>query len=101
MVSAATQGDILEVALAADENRIMGSVIELGAALRDLVVRKRDGTMQRVVLGLQSVADYFEHSPHMGAICGRFANRIRHGRFLLDGQVYQLPLNQDGKHTLH
>jgi aldose 1-epimerase len=79
----------------------MGSVIELGAAVRDLVVRRHDGTMQRVVLGLKAVADYFEHSPHMGAICGRFANRIRHGRFVLDGQVYRLPLNQDGKHTLH
>jgi aldose 1-epimerase len=37
----------------------------------------------------------------MGAICGRYANRIRGGRFVLDGQAYQLPLNQDGKHALH
>ena len=32
--------------------------------------------MQRVVLGLNSVEDYIAHSPHFGAIAGRFANRI-------------------------
>ena len=86
---------IREVELAADGGAIAASVIELGAAVRDLKVRTRHGLMQRVVLGLAAVEDYVKHSPHMGAICGRFANRIRGGRFTLDGKVYQLPLNQD------
>jgi aldose 1-epimerase len=34
-------------------------------------------------------------------IAGRFANRIRHGRFTLDGETFQLPLNQDNRHSLH
>ncbi len=60
-----------------------------------------DGGLQRVVLGLPDLADYPTHSPHMGAIAGRYANRIGHGRFTLDGATYQLPLNQDGRHSLH
>lgn len=76
-------------------------IIEFGATVRDMQVRTAAGAMQRVVLGLNSVEDYVEHSPHMGAIAGRFANRIRAGRFVLDGVAYQLPLNQDGKHALH
>ena len=95
------QRPIREVAITADGGGIAASIIELGAAIRDLVVKTADGRMQRVVLGLASVDDYFTYSPHMGAICGRFANRIRHGRFTLDGKSYQLPLNQDGRHTLH
>jgi aldose 1-epimerase len=95
------QRPIREVAITADGGGIAASIIELGAAVRDLTVRTSGGRMQRVVLGLASVDDYLEHSPHMGAICGRFANRIRHGRFTLDGKSYQLPLNQDGRHTLH
>ena len=90
-----------EVQLAADNGQIEAGIIELGAAVRDLKVRAPDGRMQRVVLGLADPEDYLEHSPNMGAICGRFANRIRDGRFILDGRTYQLPLNQDGKHALH
>ncbi len=76
-------------------------ILEFGAVVRDLKVRRPDGAMQRVVLGLNTVEDYIAHSPYFGAIAGRFANRIAHGRFTLDGRAYQLVLNQDGRHTLH
>jgi len=76
-------------------------VMEWGAVLRDLVVPLHGGGRQRVVLGFPGLADYPAHSPHMGAIAGRYANRIAEGRFLLDGRSYQLPLNQNGRHSLH
>jgi aldose 1-epimerase len=76
-------------------------VLSWGAVLRDLEVPKADGSLQRVVLGLNTLEDYLTHSPHFGAIAGRYANRIKQGRFMLDGTAYQLPLNQDGKHSLH
>ncbi len=76
-------------------------IMEWGAVLRDLVVPKPGGGMQRVVLGFPNLADYPAHSPHFGAIAGRFANRIEGGRFTLDGKAHQLPLNQDGRHSLH
>ena len=75
-------------------------VITYGAVVRDLVVPARSGP-QRVVNGLNSVEDYAQHSPHFGAIAGRYANRINQGRFTLDGETYQLPLNQAGRHSLH
>src|SRR3712207_8922981 len=56
---------------------------------------------QRVVLGRDSGEDYTAYSPHFGAIAGRFANRIAQGRFTIDGERYQLPLNQDNRHSLH
>jgi aldose 1-epimerase len=76
-------------------------VLTWGAVIRDLQVPSPDGGMQRVVLGLNNLEDYMAHSPHFGAIAGRYANRIRSGKFHLDGKAYQLPLNQDGKHSLH
>jgi aldose 1-epimerase len=91
--------EIREVTLATDQAE--ANIIEYGAVVRDLAVRKADGTMQRVVLGLNSVEDYVQHAPHFGAIAGRYANRIRGGRFVLDGVAHQLVLNQDGKHHLH
>lgn len=76
-------------------------IITFGAVLRDLVVPLADGAMQRVVLGLESLEDYLNHSPHFGAIAGRYANRIGGGRFMLDGKAYQLPLNQENRHSIH
>ena len=77
------------------------TVMEWGAVVRDMHAPRPGGGLQRVVLGLNSLDDYINHSPHMGAIAGRFANRIRDGAFRLDGQRYQLPINYLGKHSLH
>jgi aldose 1-epimerase len=76
-------------------------IISYGAVVRDLKIRRKDGGLQRVVLGLETVEDYIAHAPHFGAVAGRFANRISQGRFTLDGVPHQLMLNQDGKHHLH
>ena len=77
------------------------SVITWGAVVRDLVVPLAGGGAQRVVLGLDSVEHYKAHSPYFGAIAGRYANRIGHGRFAIDGVTWQADLNQAGKHMLH
>lgn len=73
--------------------------IDYGAILVRLEAPDRDGRYKDVVLGCDSVADYAK-SPHFGAVIGRYGNRIKHGRFVLDGVTYQLPLN-NGKHHLH
>ena len=90
---------VREVVISSGQAR--ASIIEYGAVVRDLEVQLADGTWQRVVLGLETLADYVAHSPHFGAIPGRYANRIAGGRFVLDGAVHHLPLNQAGKHSLH
>lgn len=76
-------------------------VMEWGAVLRDLVVPLPGGGRQRVVLGFPNLADYPKHSPHMGAIAGRFANRIGGARFALDGVAYEVPRNEHGRNSLH
>lgn len=90
-----------DIPLASPGGALAGVVMGLGATVCDLKVRRRDGTMQRVVLGLARAADYPEHSPHMGAIAGRFGNRIGGGRFVLDGVGYQVPRNENGRTALH
>jgi aldose 1-epimerase len=75
-------------------------ILTWGAVLRDLVVPLGQGK-QRVTLGLNSVEDYVAHSPHFGAVPGRFANRIANGRFTLDGVAHNLARKSGEKHTLH
>ncbi len=75
-------------------------ILTYGAVVRDLVVPAAGGA-QRVVLGLNSIEDYVKHSPHFGAVPGRFANRIAGGRFVLDGVAHTLDRKPGDKNTLH
>lgn len=68
-----------------------------GAVLRDL---RFAGFDHPLVLGLNSLDDYLEHSPNFGSTVGRVANRIFGGSFELDGQTYALECN-DGFNCLH
>lgn len=77
---------------------LTAQVMTWGAAILDL---RLDGHQPPLVLGFDAFADYPVHSPYFGAIAGRHANRIRDGRFMIDGQRYQADTNFLGKHTLH
>jgi aldose 1-epimerase len=69
-------------------------VITFGAIVRDLTVPTSRGP-QRVILGLDAIEGYATAARHMGAIVGRYGNRIGCGRFFLDGTAYQLDLNEN------
>ena len=75
-------------------------ILTWGAVIRDLVMPTADGP-QSTTLGLNSLEDYVAHSPHFGAVAGRFANRIANGRFVLDGVEYALDRKPGEKHMLH
>ena len=74
-------------------------VIGLGAVIRSLDFDAGAGPAPRV-LGLQTLADYLAHSPSMGIVAGRYANRIGGARFSLDGREIAL-LPNEGRNQLH
>ncbi|WP_373953198.1 aldose epimerase family protein [Exiguobacterium acetylicum] len=71
-----------------------------GGIIQDIRTTDRDGHLESVVLGLETVKDYQQHSPYFGAIVGRVAGRIGQARFEVAGQVYPLVAN-DGANHLH
>ncbi len=73
---------------------------DYGARLLELWVPDRDGNVADVVLANGDLAAMEADSAYFGATCGRFANRIKDGRFTLDGKQYQVGLN-DGPNHLH
>jgi len=76
------------------------AISNFGGTLVSLKVPDRDGKLGDVVLGYDYPADYEKGTAHFGGTIGRYANRIAHGKFTLDGVVYTLPLN-NGENTLH
>ncbi|MEO8758662.1 MAG: aldose epimerase family protein [Devosia sp.] len=74
-------------------------LINWGVVVRDWRVPVKGGK-RSVVLGLDNFDDYPKHSPHLGGLAGRVANRVRGASFELDAKTYTLPAN-DGKQSLH
>lgn len=75
-------------------------VITYGGAVRSLTVPDREGNPVDVVLGFDTLEDYMAQDKYLGAIVGRYANRIGGARFTLNGVEYKLCAN-DGENSLH
>lgn len=76
-------------------DRLEVSLLALGA--RAIAVKLK-GVSQNLVLEYPSIADYEQDQLSMGAVVGRYANRIRGGSFPLDGRRIQLTVNRDSYH---
>jgi aldose 1-epimerase len=77
---------------------LQADIITWGAVIQDLRI---EGHSPPLVLGFETFAYYPSQSPYFGAMAGRCANRIREGRFAIDGELYQADTNFLGKHMLH
>jgi aldose 1-epimerase len=75
-------------------------VTNFGGIVESLRVPDKNGKMEDVVLGFDSIDGYLDNSPYFGAIVGRYANRIANGAFTLDGVKYSLAKN-NGENSLH
>ena len=71
-----------------------------GGTIVSLTAPDRHGHYADVVLGFDKLDDYLAHRTYFGAMVGRYANRIAHGQFTLDGASYKLAVN-DGPNALH
>lgn len=75
-------------------------ITNFGGRIVSLMVPDRNGELCDVVLGFDNIADYQNVPSDFGASIGRYANRIDHGRLVIDGDTVQLPQNNFG-HCLH
>jgi len=82
------------------DGKLEASIITYGGIIVSLRTPDRNGKIDDVVLGCDSVQKYEAQTAHFGGIIGRYANRIAHGTFKLDGKTYSIPKN-DGDNALH
>ncbi len=81
------------------------SITNYGAIITAFIVKTKDDLFNDIVLGFDDVKDYLwenylKNYAYLGAACGRYANRIKNGKFVLDGKDYQLTQNM-GNDILH
>ena len=76
------------------------AITNYGGIVVQLRVPDRKGNLADVVLGYDDLDGYIHDKAYLGALIGRYGNRIAQGKFTLGGKVYTLPRN-NGENTLH
>ena len=76
-------------------------VSDFGATLVSLLVPDRKGSLADVVLGFDDPKDYAASNTFFGATVGRNANRVKNAVFSMNGRIYPLSPNDNGRNNLH
>ncbi|WP_345071437.1 aldose epimerase family protein [Hymenobacter fastidiosus] len=100
-----TDGTAVQLYTLTNAHGLKVSITTFGGTVTSLQVPDKAGKLGDVVLGFDNVSGYqspeFRKSnPYFGALIGRYGNRIRGGKFTLDGTDYTLATN-NGPNTLH
>ncbi|SVA49242.1 uncharacterized protein METZ01_LOCUS102096 [marine metagenome] len=75
-------------------------IMDLGGVIVSLRTADATGNITDITTGFDHPQQYLSGSGYMGAIVGRYANRIANGRFSLDGKQYSLAKN-NGDNAIH
>jgi aldose 1-epimerase len=93
-------GRAVERYILKNTNAVIAQVMTYGATLLALRMPDRNGRVESITLGFDTLEPYLVGTPYFGATVGRYANRIAGARFDLDGREYRLAAN-NGLNHLH
>jgi aldose 1-epimerase len=83
-----------------NKNGMKVEITNFGGIITSIVVPDKNGNLENVVLGFDSLKNYQGEHPYFGSLVGRYANRIGGARFTLNGTMYNLKAN-NGVNALH
>src|SRR5215467_3530624 len=96
----APDGEAVDLYTLTNKNGVEAAITTYGGSVVSLKVPDRQGKLGDVVLGFDSVDGYVNNTSYIGALIGRYGNRIGHAQFKLEGKTYTLAKN-NGENTLH
>lgn len=83
-----------------NQNGLRVEVLNLGGIIRAVYTPDRHGKLGSICLGYETLQDYLTDNVYLGALIGRYANRIAKGRLEIEEKLYSLPIN-NGPNHLH
>ena len=93
-------GKAVERFTVTNANGVEMKAISYGGIITSLRVPDRNGKLDDIVLGFDSLEPYLTQPTFFGALIGRYGNRIGNAQFTLDGKTYKLAANNNGQ-SLH
>lgn len=76
-------------------------IIEKGATLDKLFIKDAEGNLLDVLVGHDTLDGHINRSDYQGVVVGQYANRIKDGKFTIDGTEYNVTCNEKGITCLH
>ncbi|MEI7908178.1 MAG: aldose epimerase family protein [Verrucomicrobiota bacterium] len=76
-----------------NSNGLQARVTEYGAILVSMATPDRHGSVADLTHGFDTLAGWLANGPYFGATIGRCGNRIKGGKFSLEGKEYSLATN--------
>jgi len=95
---ASTRGQAVTLYTLTNQNGMTARITDYGGIITSLTAPDRHGAFEDIVLGYTTLAEYEAGSAYLGALIGRYGNRIAAGRFKLDGEEYTLAVNSAPNH---
>ena len=95
-----TVGTPVELYTLRNRHGMEARIMTYGGIITNLTAPDRKGHFADVVLGYDTLPEYFRGTSYFGALIGRYGNRIGHAQFTLDGVKYKLAAN-NGPNSLH
>jgi len=93
-------GQAVDLYTLKNKNGVEVAITNYGGTLVSIKVPDRSGKMGDVLLGYDTIEGYQAGKAYIGALIGRYGNRVAHGRFSIGQNVYTLAKN-NGENTLH
>ena len=84
-----------------NKNGFKAQIIEKGATLDKLFIKDKNGNLIDILVGHDSLEGHIERGDYQGVVVGQYANRIKDGKFTIDGKEYNVTLNEKGITSLH
>jgi len=97
---ATADGETAERFVLTNNSGVAVALLSLGCIIQSIDAPGRDGAIANVALGFSRLDEYLTNPAFFGCVAGRYANRIAGGQFELDGERYELAVNERGN-TLH
>jgi aldose 1-epimerase len=94
------EGAIASIYTLSNNKGMTAKITDFGGTIVSLCVPDKDGKLEDVVLGYDTLESYLKQRFYHGAIIGRYANRIENATFEINGIVYPLGKNE-GENHLH
>jgi aldose 1-epimerase len=93
-------GEAVDLYVLTNKNGNEVAITNYGGAVVSIKVPDRSGKVADVVLGYDNADGYVNDKSYLGALVGRYGNRIGHAQFVIDGKTYTLAKN-NGDNSLH
>ena len=79
-------------------NNISVKFLNFGGIITEINIPDKNSNFENIVLNYPEKKDYLYDKFYMGAIIGRYANRIANSTLVLNKKIYHLENNENGNH---